>query len=69
MSSIIPDKIKTSDFIFENSYAKIRANRKMNAIKLAGLQIGPFEEGNEYEVYYWVAKELEKRGIAGFTRE
>jgi hypothetical protein len=69
LSSIIPDKIENSDFIFENSYVKIRANRKINAIKLAGLQIGPFEEGNEYEVYYWVAKELEKTGIARLSGE
>ena len=69
MSSIISEKIKNSDFLFENSYVKIRANRKINVIKLAGLQIGPFEEGNEYEVYYWVAKKLEKAGMVRFSEE
>jgi hypothetical protein len=55
--------IKDSDFVFENSVAKVIANRNSPEIKLAGLSLGPFEEGNEYEVYYWVAKELEKAGI------
>ncbi len=61
--------IKKSDLIFENSVAKVIANRNSPEIKLAGLSLGPFEEGNEYEVYYWVAKELEKAGIAHHREE
>jgi hypothetical protein len=57
------------DFIFENSTVRIIANRSLPEIKLAGLNVGPFEEGNEYEVYYWVAQELEKSGIARFREE
>jgi hypothetical protein len=37
---------------------KIIANRNCPEIRLAGLTVGPFDEGNEYEVYLWVAKEL-----------
>jgi len=30
---------------------------------------GPFEEGNGCEVQYWIARELEKSGIARFREE
>jgi len=57
------------DFTFENSLVKVVANRNCPEIRLAGLNVGPFEEGNEYEVQYWIAKELEKSGIARFREE
>ncbi len=57
------------DFIFENSLTKVTANRNCPEIKLAGLTVGPFEEGNEYEVCYWIATELAKSGIARFHAE
>jgi hypothetical protein len=57
------------DFSFEHSPVKIIANRNCPEIKLAGLNIGPFEEGNEYEVPFWIAQELEKAGIARFREE
>jgi hypothetical protein len=57
------------DFCFENSTAKIIANRNFPEVKLAGLNIGPFEEGNEYEVQFWIAQELEKAGVARFREE
>jgi hypothetical protein len=61
--------IKNMDFSFEHTPVKIIANRNCSEIKLAGLNVGPFEEGNEYEVPFWVAKELEKVGIARFREE
>jgi hypothetical protein len=57
------------DFVFENSTVRIVASRNSPEIKLAGINIGPFEEGNEYEVNYWVAQELEKSAIARFREE
>jgi hypothetical protein len=57
------------DFCFENSIVKIIANRNCPEIKLAGLNVGPFEEGNEYEVQFWIAQELEKAGVARFREE
>jgi hypothetical protein len=57
------------DFCFENSLVKVIANRNCPEIKLAGLNIGPFEEGNEYEVQFWMAEELEKAGVAHFREE
>jgi hypothetical protein len=62
-------KIKDLDFSFEHSHAKIIANRNCPEIRLAGLVVGPFEEGNEYEVQFWIAQELEKAGIARFREE
>jgi len=65
----MPLKIKNLDFRFENSPAKITANRNYPEIKLAGLNVGPFEEGNEYEVYYWIAQELVESGVAHFRED
>jgi hypothetical protein len=48
---------------------KIVANRNCPEIKLAGLTVGPFDEGNEYEVYFWVAKELAAAGMVHFREE
>jgi len=65
----VATKVGNFDFIFEHSLIKIIANRNCPEIKLAGLNVGPFEEGNEYEVQYWIAQELEKAGIARFREE
>jgi len=62
-------KICTLDFCFENSLVKIVANRNCPEIKLAGLTVGPFDEGNEYEVYFWVAKELANAGMVHFRED
>src|SRR3972149_4248214 len=65
----MPIKVKKLDFCFENLLVRIVANRNYPEIKLAGLSAGPFEEGNEYEVYYWIAQELVESGIAHFREE
>ena len=62
-------KICTLDFCYENSMVKIVANRNCPEIKLAGLNVGPFDEGNEYETYFWVAKELANAGMVHFREE
>jgi hypothetical protein len=48
---------------------KIVANRNCPEIKLAGLTVGPFDEGNEYEAYFWVAKELAAVGMVHFRED
>ena len=63
------NKICTLDFCYENSMVKIVANRNCPEIKLAGLTVGPFDEGNEYEVYFWVAKELASAGMVHFRED
>ena len=62
-------KIFTLDFCYENSLVKIIANRNCPEIKLAGVTVGPFDEGNEYEVYFWVAKELAAAGMVHFRED
>jgi hypothetical protein len=62
-------KICTLDFCYENSLVKIIANRNCPEIKLAGLTVGPFDEGNEYEIYFWVAKELASTGMVHFRED
>lgn len=61
--------IKDVDFEFENTLVRIVSNRVCPEIELGGLKIGPFEEGREYEVRFWVALELEKAGVARFQEE
>jgi len=61
--------IKDADFMFQNAPMKIIVNRNCPEIELAGLRIGPFEEGKEYEVRFWIARELDKVGIARFREE
>ncbi len=69
MAKAISMNIGSLDFSFENSLVKVIANRNCPEIKLAGLNVGPFEEGNEYEIPHWIAQELEKSGIARFREE
>jgi hypothetical protein len=57
------------DFRFENSLVKVIANKNTPEIKLAGLAVGPFEEGNEYEIYFWIAHTLAEQGIVHFREE
>lgn len=61
--------IRDADFEFENTPVRIAVNRNCPEIELAGLKIGPLEEGKEYEVKFWIAQELEKAGIARFHEE
>ena len=68
--SVNPAKaIKNVDFVFENMPVKIIANRDNVAINLPGMKVGPFKEGKEYEVRYWIAMELKKVGIARILLE
>jgi hypothetical protein len=69
MAKTVSARIGNLDFAFENSLVRIIASRNCPEIKLAGLDVGPFDEGSEYEVYRWVALELEKSGIARFREE
>jgi hypothetical protein len=69
MAKVNSMDIGNLDFCFENSLVKVIANRNCPEIKLAGLNVGPFEEGNEYEVQFWIAEELEKAGVAHLREE
>ena len=48
---------------------KAVANRNYPETSLAGLTVGPFEEGNEYEIYFWVAEKLANSGVVHFREE
>jgi hypothetical protein len=61
--------IRDADFIFKNTPVKIMVNRNCPEIELAGLKVGPFQEGKEYEVRFWIAQELKRAGIARFREE
>ena len=64
MSTKPTKAIRDADFVFENTIVKIVANRNSPEIDLPGIKVGPFKEGKEYEVRYWIATELKKAGIA-----
>jgi predicted DNA-binding antitoxin AbrB/MazE fold protein len=61
--------IRDADFVFENTPIKIVANRDSPEIDLPGVKVGPFKEGKEYEVRFWIAQELKKSGIAHIREE
>lgn len=61
--------IGDADFIFKNTPVRIMVNRNCPEIELAGLKVGPFQEGKEYEVRFWIAQELKRAGIARFREE
>lgn len=65
----MPTNIKNLDFCFENLLVRIIANRNYPEIQLAGISAGPFEEGNEYDVHYWIAQELAESGIVHFRED
>jgi hypothetical protein len=69
MVSTIITKMRSLDFVFENLPVRVIANRNCPEIKLAGLNVGPFEEGNEYEIQYWIASELQKSGVVRLRGE
>lgn len=69
MRSKLSNELRALDFMFENSPVRVIANRSLPEVKLVGLTIGPFEEGGQYEVPYWVAFKLEKAGVARFRSE
>ncbi len=55
--------------MFENKLVRVVANRDEAKIELAGLGVGPFDEGKEYEIRLWLAKILEKNGVVRFQSE
>lgn len=55
--------------MFENNPVKIVTHRNCPEIQLVGVKVGPFEEGKEYEVKHWIAKELERAGVARVREE
>jgi hypothetical protein len=61
--------IRDADFVFQNMPIKIVANRDSPKIDMPGVKVGPFKEGKEYEVRFWVAAELKKAGIAHIRME
>jgi len=61
--------IEDADFIFENCPVRVVAVRNSPKIELVGVEVGPFEEGNEYSVKFWIAKQLEKAGVVRFSEE
>ena len=65
----MPLKLENLDFRFVNSRVKVIANRNYPEVKLAGISIGPFQEGNEYDVYNWTAEVLIESGIVHFREE
>ncbi len=69
MSTSSSMSIRDIDFVFENKPVKIVINRNCPEIQLVGVKVGPFEEGKEYEIKYWVARELERKGYARVREE
>ncbi len=54
------------DFDFENVLTRILVSRNIQELKVAGVELGPLEEGNEVDTRYWVASQLVDAGLASF---
>ncbi|MCW4010772.1 MAG: hypothetical protein NWF05_09165 [Candidatus Bathyarchaeota archaeon] len=65
----MPLKLDDLDFRFENTRVKVIANRNFPKVTLTGISIGPLQEGNEYDIHFWIARELAKAGIVHFREE
>ena len=61
--------IEYTDFIFENTPVKVVALRDSPRIDLVGVEVGPFEEGKEYFIRFWIAKQLEKSGLVRLSED
>ncbi len=61
--------IEDVNFVFENSPVRVIAVRSSPKFELVGLEVGPFEEGNEYSIKFWIARQLEKGGVVRFAEE
>lgn len=61
--------IEDADLIYENTPVTVIALGNQPKINLVGVEVGPFGEGNEYSVKFWIAKELEKSGAIRLTDE
>lgn len=58
--------VEDADFMFENKLVRVIANRNEPEIELVGLKVGPFKEGRDYELRFWIAQELERANIVRF---
>jgi hypothetical protein len=61
--------IEDIDFDFENTTVRIVAVRKLHKITIAGVAVGPLEEGKEFEIKNWIASKLVKSGYAKYQGE
>lgn len=64
----LAEQIKTVDSTFNISIVTVIANKNSEEKDFRGVKVGPFEEGNQYEIQYWIAKKLVKSGIV-FVKE
>ena len=55
--------LRRFDVEFSNTLVRVIALRNSPEIVLVGLIVGPFREGEIYNLYYWIAENLEKEGI------
>jgi hypothetical protein len=51
---------KKRDIEFAHRSVRVVALKTVPEIKLVGVAVGPFEEGEAYSLPYWIAEELEK---------
>ena len=62
-------ELRDLQFAFLNTKVRVVALKEVPEIQLVGFTVGPFTTGEEYEIYYWVAEELEKEGMVKICEE
>lgn len=66
MDEAVGRAIQDAEFEFLNSRARVQATCDYEAIRLPGLVLGPFKEGERYTMPLWAALELARKGIVSF---
>jgi len=61
--------LRRFDVEFLNTPVRAIALKNSPEIVLVGLIVGPFREGESYNLYYWIAENLEKEGIIKIGEE
>ena len=69
MSEFSPLSVEDVDLDFENTLTGIVFLRSLQELKVAGITIGPSQEGEESETMNWIASELVRVGLAHFQEE
>lgn len=63
------DLFVASDQRFDQKTVRMVALKPIPKMSVAQAKLGPWEAGARFEVYYWIAGELEKSGVARFESE
>ena len=57
---------EVSEVKFQHRKVRLKALTSIPKLSIAGFTLGPFEAGDRFEAYWWMAEDLVKSGIAQY---